>query len=359
MGKRLHAATIILALVICICGCKAGTDTAPASITDPRPGDRTEFSASGVSFGMRYVPGDILFPMDFTDAVSTTNTVEKPYWIAETEVTYELWKEVYDWAASGKGINGEGAGAYAFIHAGRQGGDNSSDNKPVGTKHHPVTNVSWRDVMIWCNALTEWYNTKTGSNLACVYYTDESFTVPIRAVDAADDYPCILTPGTQDNPFVDPDADGFRLPTKEEWTLAARYQGDNDINSDEDYRGPYFTKGNSASGAVAHVRDAEATGRVAWYIANSGGSTKAVGSAGTNGRKPLRGNANHLGIYDMSGNVMEFSFDWFRPGENRYCFRTVHSGSWAGTAAGQTINIRMNILPYEANNYLGFRFVKN
>lgn len=102
MGKRLHAATIILALVICICGCKAGTDTAPASITDPRPGDRTEFSASGVSFGMRYVPGDILFPMDFTDAVSTTNTVEKPYWIAETEVTYELWKEVYDWAASEK-----------------------------------------------------------------------------------------------------------------------------------------------------------------------------------------------------------------------------------------------------------------
>jgi hypothetical protein len=219
MSKR-SCVIIIFALVIGMCGCKAGTDSAPASISDPEPGDRAEFSASGVSFGMRYVPGDIVFPMDYTDAMSTANTMEKPYWIAETEVTYELWKEVYDWAVSGKGKSGEGAGAYTFIHSGRQGGDNSSDGGPVGTKYHPVTNVSWRDAMIWCNALTEWYNAQTESDLKCVYCTDESFTDPIRAVDTADDYPCILTPGTQDNPFVDPDADGFRLPTGEEWTLA-------------------------------------------------------------------------------------------------------------------------------------------
>lgn len=161
------------------------------------------------------------------------------------------------------------------------------------------------------------------------------------------------------NPFVNPDADGFRLPSRDEWVLAARYQGNNDVNSEKDYPGPYFTKGNSASGATASKRDAEATGKVAWYNANSNGSTKAVGSAGTNGRKPLSGNANYLDIYDMSGNVMEFSFDWYREGEMGYCFRTINSGSWAGTAECQIINIRINILPYEANNVTGFRFVKN
>jgi formylglycine-generating enzyme required for sulfatase activity len=357
MNKRLFAAIIISALIFSICGCsKSGTDVTSASLSEP--GDRMEFSSSGVSFGMRYIPEGIVFPMNFFDCVSSVITMEKSYLIAETEVTYELWEKVYDWAISEKDKS-EGAGAYSFIHEGRQGGDNSSSGEPVGSKHHPVTNISWRDALIWCNALTEWYNAQTGSDLMCVYYTDESFSTPIRAVDSADDYPCILTPGSQDNPFVNPDADGFRLPSRDEWVLAARYQGDIDVNSEIDYNGPYFTKVNSASGATDRVRDAEATGKVCWYNANSDGSTKTVGSAGTNGRKPLKGNANYLGVYDMSGNVMEFSFDWYRPGEMGYCFRTIHCGSWAGTAECQSFSLRMNIPPYEGNNVIGFRFAKN
>lgn len=358
MRKRLSAVIIFFALALCISGCRAGIDVASDSLSEVKPGDRAEFSSSGVSFGMRYVPGDIIFPMDFYDYGIMRITMEKSYWMAETEVSYALWKKVYDWAVLGKD-KGEGSGAYSFIHAGRQGGDNSSDGKPVGSKYHPVTNISWRDAMIWCNALTEWYNARTGSHLLCVYYTDETFSTPIRSVDSANDYPCITTPGTQDNPFINPDADGFRLPSRDEWVLAAVYQGNNDVNSEKDFTGPYFTTRNSASGAAGRVRDAEATGKVSWYNANSGGSTKPVGSAGTNGLKSLTGNANFLGIYDMSGNVMEFSFDWYREGEMGYCFRTIHNGSWAGTAECQNINIRMNILPYEANNLTGLRFVKN
>ena len=56
---------------------------------------------------------------------------------------------------------------------------------------------------------------------------------------------------------------------------------------------------------------------------------------------------------------MKLTFDWSRLGEFGYCFHTILSGSWAGTPECQTINIRMNILPYEANNLTGFRFVKN
>lgn len=364
MNRKYLLLFLVFTLMLCIFGCKpqrvykAGGEVS-LKLGETKPGERIELAASGVSFGMRYVPGGITFPMDFYDYGIMRLTMENAYWIAETEVTYELWKEVYDWAVSSKGKGKrEGEGEYRFIHTGRQGGDASSDGRAVGNKFHPVTNISWRDALIWCNALTEWYNAEKGSSLTCVYYTDELYTQPLRVIDDADDYPCSITPGTQDNPYVKTDADGFRLPSRDEWVLAARYQGNNEVNSEEDFPGPYFTHGNSASGASCRILDAQATGRVAWYAKNSGGSTKPVGSAGTNGRKALTGNANYLGIYDMSGNVMEFSFDWYRPGEMNYCFRTVHNGSWAGTAGSQIINIRMNILPYEGNNFTGFRFAK-
>ncbi len=364
MLKKVYTVLSLFSLgVFFLSGCRSSNPSQSAesffnTVQDPKAAERIEFSSSGVSFGMRCVPGGITFPMDFYDYGIMRLTMEKPYWIAETEVTYELWKKVYDWAVSGKDKK-EGSGSYTFIHTGRQGADSSLDGEPVGNKYHPVTNISWRDALIWCNALTEWYNAKNGTKFTCVYYSDAQFANPLRSVDGSDDYPCIITPGTQDNPFVDPGADGFRLPSRDEWVLAAVYQGENTVNAEEDFAYPYFTDAPSASGASANFRDEGETGKFAWYSINSGGSTKASGSAGTDGTKPLTGNPNFLGIYDMSGNVMEFSFDWYRPGEMGWCFKTIHNGSWAGTGGCQIINVRMNILPYDANNFTGFRFARN
>ncbi len=332
--------------------------TASGAMSEPSIGESMRFEADGVSFDMRFVPGGITFPMDFYDFGILRVKVEESYWIADTETTFALWKRVYDWAASGEG--GEaGAGAYRFANQGRQGGDRSDSARPVGTAQHPVTTISWRDAMIWCNALTEWLNAELGSDLRCVYYSDAAFAKPIRCVDAADDYPCITTPGGQDNPYIMPGADGFRLPTRDEWVLAARYRGQDSVNAERDFADPWFTKGDSASGALDDVRHAAQTKAVAWYWDNSGRSTRVVGTAGRGGRVPKTGNANTLGLYDMSGNARELSFDWFKPGEMGYCFRIGHSGSWADSAVSQKMDVRINIAPYAADAKTGFRVAKS
>ena len=64
-----------------------------------------------------------------------------PYKLGKTEVPYKLWKEVYDWAT-------QPANGYKFANAGVKGKDGS------GTEEEPVTSVSWRDCIVWCNAST-------------------------------------------------------------------------------------------------------------------------------------------------------------------------------------------------------------
>ena len=80
------------------------------------------------------------------------------------------------------------------------------------TDQHPVTIVNWRSAMVWCNALTEWYNAQKGTSYACVYTSDAAYTNPIR--DSQDGiYGSSSNPaaGSFDNPYVNPNAKGFRL----------------------------------------------------------------------------------------------------------------------------------------------------
>jgi len=111
-------------------------------------GDQQVFTADGVSFVMVYVPGGLSYKTGVDDNgdidgdgdqdVSPVATVAGAYWIAETEVTYKLWKKVYDWATD----SARGTKKYTFSYAGTMS----------TTDLHPVTTVSWRDMMVWCNA---------------------------------------------------------------------------------------------------------------------------------------------------------------------------------------------------------------
>ncbi|MBN1531426.1 MAG: SUMF1/EgtB/PvdO family nonheme iron enzyme [Spirochaetes bacterium] len=308
----------------------------------------------GVGYKIVLVPVGAGMTFHTGTADGDTASLSDPYWIAETEVTYELWSAVYDWAIDtsvdhdGDGLTSDADGdddVYDFANAGTQG-DGTGD-----TDQHPVTGINWRDAMIWCNALTEYYNaTYSSYTLDCVYFTDSGYTTPIRSVDGdAITYP---DPGGQDDPYVDPDADGYRLPTGDEWELAARYFDDANDDNDITDAGEYFP-GDHVSGDMTGYcyPDDSGTSTVfgdyAVYDGNSDSSTAAVKSK----------LSNMLGLYDMSGNVREWSINWVTGEEGS--FRLLRGGCWDDYAGSMPLGMLFGYYPYDAEIYNGFRVVCN
>jgi formylglycine-generating enzyme required for sulfatase activity len=90
---------------------------------------------------------------------------------------------------------------------------------------------------------------------------------------------------------------------------------------------------------------------VAWYYY----STDFPG--GTQKTQPVKGKAaNSLGLYDMSGNVWEWSFDWSPSFSGSH--RIIRGGSWYVGAYRLPVGLVGNDSPDDRYNGNGFRPVR-
>ncbi len=195
------------------------------------------------------------------------------YEIAKGQVSYGIWKQVYDWATSST----RGDKKYTFANGGRAG---SYGVTGTDSDLHPVTVVSLLDAIVWCNALTEYQNQDLVHPMSLVYYFNGAV---MRSSNPA-------TYG--DGSYIEArDAHGYRLPISNEWELAARYVDGTTWN-------PVYHVSGDTTGPVEGAGASVIFGEYAWYNGNSAGKTHPIGTKLSNG----------LGLYDMSGNVDEWVF---------------------------------------------------
>jgi formylglycine-generating enzyme required for sulfatase activity len=174
--------------------------------------------------------------------------------------------------------------------------------------NRPVEQVSWYDAVEFCNKLS----LQEGKS-------------PVYTING-------------NNVTLNQGASGYRLPTEAEWEYAAK---------------------GGASTPVQTVKYAGSANleEIAWTSSNSGNTTHPVAQKKANG----------LGLYDMSGNVWEWCWDWKGDystsaqtdpaGPASGTYRVIRGGNWYSSAGYARLSDRYSYTPDYRNYDIGFRVV--
>ena len=261
---------------------------------------------------------------DFFLGDSLGNADERPvhkikladFYLAKTEITLAHFAEFV--MATGYSTDAEkGNGSFVWGSSGwsiQEGVfwrcDELGALRPKEHYSYPVLHVSWMDAAHYCN----WMSIQMGLKKVFDFQ--------------------------QDTVFIDPFANGFRLPTEAEWEFAAaegkygqkpRFSGGNDLES------------------------------LAWYSGNAQKRVHAVAQK----------NANKLGLYDLTGNVWEWCLDHYtvdyhrRSIGERDSFGPLNShlyvlrgGSWHNNANHCRITNRTSRYADTRDGNIGFRVAR-
>ena len=184
-------------------------------------------------------------------------------------------------------------------------GENPSEFK--GEKNLPVVNVSWVDAVAFCNKLS----VKEGLK-PCYSYEETSSVEKWKFLkEALWKWSNKKWKKFNGSLVCDSNANGYRLPTVEEWKYAA--------SGGENYK----------------YSGSDNLDEVGWYDKNSGKKTHLVAQKKSNG----------YGLYDMSGNVWEWCWD----SDSYISYKRYSCG--VGDERWDNAD--------NTSNYLGFRIVRS
>lgn len=214
-------------------------------------------------------------------------------------------------------------------------GKNPSNTKFVGD-NYPVNNMTWSDACEFCNKLSE------AEGLTPVYTLGEVITVDdgwsyMKMQDYVYDHATV--------------GNGYRLPTEAEWEFAAK-------------------GGEEGCQNLTTFAGSDTYDEVGWYEGNSKiGTSTALHEVAL--KKP-----NQLGLYDMSGNVSEWCFNWaykykddlqttdpetdpVGPGESRNGGKIIRGGYYSGAEYKGKLYDSNYQAGAEKRSTTGFRVVRS